>query len=61
LQQSESVFLLGNDAAIIPSLTGYIQNMAARFKLCDENSLMRLGVAMHESLTNAILPWQTWR
>jgi CheY-like chemotaxis protein/anti-sigma regulatory factor (Ser/Thr protein kinase) len=54
LQQTESVFLLGNDAALIPSLTGYIQNMASRFKLCDENGLMRLGIAVHEAVTNAM-------
>ncbi len=54
LERSESVFLLGNDTGLIPSLTGYLQSMAVRFRLCDANSLMRLGIAVHESVTNAI-------
>ncbi len=54
LQQCEANFLLDNDATTIPAVTGYIQNMLQQVQHSNENTLLRLGIAMHEAFANAI-------
>jgi CheY-like chemotaxis protein len=54
LTQTESHFVLDNDAALIPSLIGHMEANLARMKLCDENGLIRVAVALREALINAI-------
>jgi CheY-like chemotaxis protein len=52
--QSESQFVLGNDVSFIPPLIGHFQGHLTRLRLCDENGLIRVAVALREALTNAI-------
>ncbi len=52
--QTESHFLLNNDPAFIAPLVGHLQENLTRMKLCDENGLIRVAVALREALTNAI-------
>ncbi len=54
LMQTESQFILDNDTALIPSLIGHLENNLTRMKLCDENGLIRVAVALREALINAI-------
>jgi anti-sigma regulatory factor (Ser/Thr protein kinase) len=54
LLHTESHFVLENDAALIPSLIGHLENNLTRMKLCDENGLIRVAVALREALINAI-------
>ncbi len=53
--QTESYFMLPNDLANIPVLIGHIQENLTRLKVCDENGLIRVAVALREALSNAIL------
>jgi len=54
LIDTQSHFVLENDAALIPSLIGHLENNLTRMKLCDENGLIRVAVALREALINAI-------
>src|SRR5208282_2074766 len=54
LTRIESEFVLDNDPALIPPLIGQIEDHITRMKLCDPSGLILVGVALHESLTNAI-------
>ena len=54
LVSTESHFILDNDTALIPSLIGHLENNLKRMKLCDENGLIRVAVALREALINAI-------
>ncbi len=54
LTQSESRFLLDNDASLIPPLLGYLQENLTRMNLCDEIGKIRVSVALQEALINAI-------
>src|SRR5712692_982987 len=51
---TESHFILENDASLIPSLIGHLENNLTRMRLCDENGLIRVAVALREALVNAI-------
>ena len=55
LESCETRFVLENDTSLIPALVGHIEEDITRLKLCEPGSLVLLGVALHESLTNAIL------
>ena len=55
LISTESHFILENDASLVPSLIGHLENNLKRMKLCDENGLIRVAVALREALINAIL------
>jgi CheY-like chemotaxis protein/anti-sigma regulatory factor (Ser/Thr protein kinase) len=55
LISTESRFILENDASLIPSLIGHLENNLKRMRLCDENGLIRVAVALREALINAIL------
>lgn len=54
LTQTESHFVLDNDTALIPPLIGHLQANLTRMRLCDENGLIRVAVALREALVNAI-------
>ncbi|HEX4130880.1 MAG TPA: response regulator [Pirellulales bacterium] len=47
-------FVLENDITLIPSLVDQVRQDLVRVKLCDETSLTRMGIALHEALVNAI-------
>lgn len=51
---SESIFLLENDADLIPDLLARLHETSARFGLFDENAAMRVDLALHETLTNGM-------
>jgi len=55
LDHFETRFTLDNDTTLIPALVGHIEQDISRLQLCDPSGLVVLGVALHESLTNAIL------
>jgi DNA-binding response OmpR family regulator len=54
LTQTEFHFILDNNPDLIPPLIEHLQQNLRRMKLCDENSLIRISVAINEALTNAI-------
>jgi CheY-like chemotaxis protein len=54
LTQTEFQFVLDNNPDRIPPLIAYLQQNLRRLKLCDENGLIRIAVAINEALTNAI-------
>jgi CheY-like chemotaxis protein len=54
LLSTESHFVLENDTTLIPSLIGHLESNLTRMKLCDENGLIRVAVALREALVNAI-------
>lgn len=53
--QSESHFLLPNDLSYIPPLVRHLQDNLLRMKVCEENDLIRVAVALREALSNAML------
>ncbi len=54
LTNVESRFQLDNDVTYISPLIGYLQEQMSLMRLFDESQLIRVGVALHEALTNAI-------
>ena len=54
LTHAQFRFVLENDVALIAPLIGHLQDSVARIWHCDRTELMRTGVALHESLMNAI-------
>jgi CheY-like chemotaxis protein len=54
LLQTESQFVLENDTSLIPALIGHLEGNLTRMRLCDENGLIRVAVALREALVNAI-------
>lgn len=53
--QTETCFLLPNDLSHITPLVSHLQENLARMKLCDQNGLIRVAVALREALSNAIV------
>jgi anti-sigma regulatory factor (Ser/Thr protein kinase) len=53
--QTKAYFRLPNDLAYIPTLVSHLQENLIRRKICDENGLLRIAVALREALSNAIL------
>jgi CheY-like chemotaxis protein/anti-sigma regulatory factor (Ser/Thr protein kinase) len=51
---SESVFVLGNDPALIGPLVNYLQQAVSAMGLCNETETTRIGVALDEALINAL-------
>jgi len=47
-------FVLANDTDLADLLVSHVQEQATQMGLCDETDCMRIGVALHEALTNAI-------
>lgn len=55
LTRQEMHYQLDNDVALVAPLVGHIEQNLKQMKLCEPSGLVLLGVALHESLTNAIL------
>ena len=51
---SESVFVLGNNPALIGPLVNYLQQSISAMGLCNETETTRVGVALDEALVNAL-------
>jgi anti-sigma regulatory factor (Ser/Thr protein kinase) len=47
-------FALGNDVAHVPALIAHLQSYIDRFQLFDENSSIRVAIALEEAISNAI-------
>jgi CheY-like chemotaxis protein len=54
LEQAEFQFVLDNDAALVPPLIAHLENAVVDMRHCDRTELMRVGIALHEALLNAI-------
>lgn len=54
LRSMDLVFELYNDASLVSPLVRYLEDHIGSLRLCDEHELVRIGVALHESLSNAI-------
>lgn len=52
--QSNLEFELDNDTALIPVLVGHLQQHTLSVRHCDPTELVRVGVALHEALRNAM-------
>lgn len=53
--QTETSFLLPNDLSHITPLVSHLQENLMRMRLCDQNGLIRVAVALREALSNAIV------
>ncbi len=54
LTRVELEFVLENDPTLIPVLVSQIQEQLTPLRLCDQNGLIRVGVALEEALLNAL-------
>lgn len=54
LEKCESTFVLGNDVNLTTSLVEYLQEQIGRTEAFEPSEVIRIGVALHEALTNAI-------
>lgn len=54
LQSMDLRFELNNDGSLVAPLVRYLEDHIGSLQLCDESELVRVGVALHESLSNAI-------
>lgn len=54
LSTLESHFILENEPALIPPLIAHLEYGLRKMKLCDENGLIRIAVALREAMVNAI-------
>ncbi len=53
MTRSETTFEIENDLSLIPSVVGYLQNIVAQMRSCEETDRLRVGVALEEALLNA--------
>jgi len=54
MTKSDSAFALENDSTLFGPLVTYLQEEISRMDLCDETECTRVGVALEESLVNAL-------
>jgi CheY-like chemotaxis protein len=54
LRRSEFEFVLDNDPSLVPHLVGHLRENLLGMKLCNENDVIRVGMALREALMNAI-------
>lgn len=54
LTEAEWRFKIDNDTTLIPPLVDQVRQDLARMDLCDDASLTRLGIALHEAIMNAV-------
>lgn len=52
--QTEFQFHLDNDTALIPLLVAHLQQYLSGVSHCDQAELVRIGVALHEAIRNAM-------
>jgi len=48
-------FVLDNDISHVSPMVNHIEHLVGQFNFCEPNSMMLIGVALHEALTNAML------
>lgn len=54
LREMQARFVLPNDADLTVPLIGHLEEVLIRLNLCDATERMRIGVALHEALLNAM-------
>jgi CheY-like chemotaxis protein len=54
LTKAEFNFVLDNDVSLVAPLIGHLEDCVVRMRQCDRTQLMRVAVALHEALVNAI-------
>jgi len=54
LKHGDFTFALSNDPTLIPSLIDYVQTLLRSIGLCDESDLIRICIALEESLRNGM-------
>ena len=54
LTEADFHFVLDNDIGLVTPLIEYLQASIVRLHHCDRTELMRVGIALHEALLNAI-------
>jgi CheY-like chemotaxis protein/anti-sigma regulatory factor (Ser/Thr protein kinase) len=54
LRKSEFHFVLDNDPSLIPHLIGHLRENLLGMKVCNDNEVIRVGMALREALMNAI-------
>ena len=54
LTHAEAEYVLDNDTSLILPLVRHLQENLARSEICDPTERIRVGVALHEALVNAI-------
>jgi CheY-like chemotaxis protein len=52
---AESVFELETDVALVTPLVTHLDGLLQRLNFCDDADRIRLGIALHEALVNAIV------
>ena len=55
LTRVELEFVLDNDPTLVPALISQLQGYLSPLKLCDQNTAIRLGVALEEAVLNAMI------
>lgn len=51
----EAVFCLETDVGLVTPLVSHVDEMLHRMSFCDEAGRIRLGIALHEALVNAMI------
>lgn len=51
----EHRFVLENDNELVPEVVGHIEQLMQQMRLFDESSQMRVGIAVHEAVVNAMV------
>ncbi len=54
LTEQSARFVLENDVRLVTPLITWLQDQLNMMQLCDDSQILRVGVALHEALTNAI-------
>ncbi len=54
LKEQSVRFVLENDVRLVTPLITWLQEQLNTMQLCDDTQILRVGVALHEALTNAI-------
>src|SRR5207249_2988382 len=54
LLRQHTEFILENEPALIPPLVANLQDQLVPLELCDDNTRMRVGIALEEALLNAL-------
>lgn len=54
LTEQTSHFVIENDVQLVTPLITWLQDQLVTMTLCDDAQILRVGVALHEALTNAI-------
>lgn len=55
LTQTENHFILENDTDLVPQVVGHVESVMRQMGLFDASEQMRIGIAVHESVVNAMV------